>query len=98
MKEKYPEINLEVVPYSGKNMTAYVTNQLRAGDMPDIYMTTVYAPGLEDLAPKVKATGYYLALNQIALSGYGFQYLCNILDTDFLNTIDGHTGLSPSLL
>lgn len=157
VKEKYPEINLEVIPYSGKNMTAYVTNQLRAGDMPDIYMTTVYTPGLEDLsdrlidmsgydftssyaesrlrdvvddgaiyllpmfytclgitynktlleqngwqlpttfaeleelAPKVKAAGYNLAINQIALPGYGFQYLCNILDTDFLNTIDGHT-------
>ena len=25
------------------------------------------------------------------LTGCGFQYLCNILDTDFLNTIDGHT-------
>ena len=155
VKEKYPEINLEVVPYSGKNMTAYVSAQLRAGDMPDIYMTTIYNPGLEDLsdrlvdlsgygftnnfaesrlrdvsdngaiyllptyytclgitynktlleqngwelpttfaeleelAPKVKAAGYNLAVNQISLPGYGFQYLCNILDTDFLNTIDG---------
>ena len=155
VKEKYPEINLEIIPYSGKNMTAYVTNELKAGDMPDIYLTSVYAPGMEDLsdrlidlssyaftdnfaesqlrdvadngaiyllptyytcigitynktlleqngwelpttfaeleelAPKVKAAGYNLAINQISLPGYGFQYLCNILDTNFFNTIDG---------
>lgn len=155
VKEKYPEINLEILPYSGKNMTAYVSAQLKAGDMPDIYMTSVYSPGqqdlsdrlidlsgyaftnnymvsrlrdvtdenaiyllptyysclgitynktllekngwtlpttfaeLEELAPKVKAAGYNLAIDQIALPGFGFQYLCNILDTNFLNTIDG---------
>lgn len=30
-----------------------------------------------------------MALDQIQLPGYGFQYLCNILDTDYLNTPDG---------
>lgn len=44
---------------------------------------------LRELAPKVKAAGCRLALNQIALPGYGFQYLCNIMDTGFLNTLDG---------
>lgn len=155
VQEKYPEINLEVVPYSGANMTAYLQARLRSGDMTDIFCTTVYLPGLEDLseklldlsgysfsgnyaearladvsvdgavyflptyytcigitynktllekngwelptsfqeleelAPKVEAAGYNLALNQIQLPGYGFQYFCNILDTDYLNTIDG---------
>ena len=155
LKEKYPEINLEVIPYSGKNMTAYLKGQLSAGDMPDIYVTTVYTPGqddvsdrlmdlsgysftgnyaearladvsdngaiyllptyytcmgitynktllekngwelptsfkeLEELAPKVKEAGYNLAIDQIQLPGYGFQYLCNILDTAFLNTLQG---------
>lgn len=155
VKEKYPEIDLEIVPYSGANMTAYVSAELRSGDMPDIYTTSIYTPGLEDLsdrlidlsgyaftdnyaesrlrdvsdngaiyllpayysclgitynrtlleqngwelpttfaelealAPKVKAAGYNLAINQIALPGYGFQYMCNILDTDYLNTIEG---------
>lgn len=155
LNEKYPEINLEVIPYSGKNTTAYLRAELKVGDMPDIYATTVYFPGqedlsdrlidmsgysftnnyaeshlrdlsdngaiyllptnytcfgitynktllekngwelpknfkeLEELAPKVKEAGYNLAVNQIALPGYGFQYLCNILDTDFLNTLDG---------
>lgn len=153
--ETYPEINLEVIPYSGGNYSAYTKGQLVNGDMPDIYMTKVYAPGqidvsdklidlsgydfaskyaearlkdvtedgavyllptyydcigitynktllekhgwtlptswkeLEELAPKVKAAGCQLALVQLQYAGYGFQYLCNILDTDFLNTIDG---------
>lgn len=153
--EKYPEINLEIIPYSGGNYSALVAAQLETGDMPDIYSTKVYAPGqmdlsdklidlsgydftakysesrlrdvtdngavyllptyydclgitynktlleehgwelptslkeLEELAPKVEAAGCQLAINQIQYPGYGFQYLCNILDTDFLNTIDG---------
>ena len=153
--EQYPEINLEIIPYSGANYTAYVGAQLESGDMPDIYSTKVYMPGqmdlsdkmldlskydfiqkyadarlrdvadngkiymlptyydcvgitynktllekngwtlpksfkeLEALAPKVQEAGYQLALNQIQYPGYGFQYLCNILDTDFLNTIEG---------
>ena len=157
VKEKYPEINLEIIPYSGQNKTAYCLSELAAGDMPDIYTATVYTPGLEDLsdrlvdlsgydftnnysesrlrdvtdngaiyllpayydclgitynktlleqngwelptsfaeleelAPKVKEAGYNLSICQVALPGYGFQYLCNILDTDFLNTIDGRT-------
>lgn len=153
--ETYPEINIEVIPYAGNNTTAYLSAQLRSGDMPDIYMTTFYAPERQDLsgrlidlsgysftnnytasslhevsdhgaiyllptfftclgitynqtlldehgwtlpstfaelrelAPKVKAAGCRLALNQVALPGYGFQYLCNIMDTGFLNTLDG---------
>lgn len=157
VKEKYPEINLEIIPYSGGNYTAYVESQLVTGDMPDIYSTKAYSPGqmdlsdklidlsgynfmskylevrlrdvtengavyllptyydclgitynktllekngwtlpksfkeLEELAPKVEAAGYQLALNQIQYPGYGFQYLCNILDTDFLNTLGGRS-------
>lgn len=153
--EKYPEIQLEILPYSGKNYTAYVTAQFASGDMPDIYCTTYYVPGrekmddklidlsgyaftdnyaearlrevtdggaiyllptyydcigitynktllekngwelptsfeeLEKLALQVKESGYNLALNQLQLPGYGFQYLCNILDTDYLNTPAG---------
>ena len=155
LNEKYPEIDLEIIPYSGANMTAYVRDELTADDMPDIYTTTIYSPGqkdlsdrlidlsgydftnayaearlrdvsdngaiyllpayysclgitynktllkehgwtlpttfaeLEALAPKVKEAGCTLAVDQLALPGYGFQYFCNILDTDFLNTLDG---------
>ncbi len=153
--EKYPEVNLEVIPYSGANYTAYVKAQLKVADMPDIYCTTYYWPGreevsdklidlsgyaftdnyteailrdvttegavyllptyydcigitynktllkkmgwelptnfkeLEELAKKVKKAGYNLALNETQLPGYGFQYLCNILDTEYLNTPAG---------
>ena len=153
--EKYPEINFEVIPYSGQNFSAYVKAQLTAGDMPDIYCTSYYAPGidnvsdkfidlsgyaftdnyakarlnevmdggaiymlptyydcfgitynktlfekngwtlpkslkeLEELAPKAKAAGCNLCVGAIQLPGYGFQYLCNILDTGFLSSIDG---------
>lgn len=154
--EKYPKINLEVIPYSGKNYTAYVKAELAADDMPDIYTTSYFIPDLDDvssklidlssyaftdnyaearlrdvtdskgtihllptyydclgitynktllekngwtlptsfkereeLAPKVKAAGYDLCLDEIQLPGYGFQYLCDILDTGWLNTPDG---------
>lgn len=153
--EKYPEINLEIIPYSGGNFSSYVKSQLVTGDMPDIYSTKVYTPGqmeisdklvdlsgydftsqysearlrdvtedgavyllptyydcigitynktllekhgwtlpkslkeLEELVPKVEEAGCQLAVNQLQYAGYGFQYLCNILDTDFLNTLDG---------
>lgn len=152
---QYPEINLEIIPYTGNNYSAYVEAQLESGDMPDIYSTKVYSPEqmdmgdrlidlsgydflskysearlsdvsdngkiymiptyydclgitynktllekngwtlpksfkeLEELAPKVEEAGYQLAINQIQYPGYGFQYLCNILDTDFLNTLNG---------
>ena len=36
VKEQYPEINLEVIPYSGQNTTAYFSAELKSGDMPDI--------------------------------------------------------------
>lgn len=153
--EKYPEINLEVIPYSGANYTAYVKAQIAAGDMPDIYCTTYYTPGhddvsdrlidmsgyaftdcyaearlrdvtddgaiymlpmyyncigitynktllekhgwklpdslqeLEKLAPKVRKAGCQLALDQVQFPEYGFQYFCNIMSTNYLNTPDG---------
>lgn len=59
--EKYPEINLEVVPYSGKNYTAYVKAELAADDMPDIYCTTYFTPDLDDVSDKL-----------IDLSSYAF--------------------------
>ena len=44
---------------------------------------------LEELAPKVEAAGYRLALNEINQPGYGIQYLFNVLDTDYLSTLGG---------
>ena len=59
--EKYPEINLEIIPYSGGNFSAYVKAQLVSGDMPDIYSTKVYVPGQIDVSDRL-----------IDLSGYDF--------------------------
>ncbi len=152
----YPEINFEVIPYAGNNATAYMQGQLRSGEMPDIYTTSVYTPGqfdsadklldlsqysftdnyvparlreaasedgsiymlpnyfnaigitynkkilqengwelpaslkeMEELAIKVKEAGYTFCLNQLQYPGYGFQYMCNILDTGYFNTLEG---------
>ncbi len=39
---EYPDIDLEIIPYSGYNTTAFVREQLKAGILPDIYFTTTY--------------------------------------------------------
>lgn len=40
VNKRYPEINVQVVPYNGSNMSAYMKRQLTSGSMPDIYTTT----------------------------------------------------------
>lgn len=59
--EKYPEINIEFVPYSGFNGTAYTNEELKTGDMPDIFIGSVYYPD---------RVGDYDKL--LDLSGYAF--------------------------
>lgn len=154
--EKYPEINIEIVPYSGQNTTAWMKAMLSADDLTDIYFTSVYFSDadnvsdklldlsgypftnnyvqarlrevttddaavymlplsyscigltynktllekngwtlptslkeMEELKPKVEAAGYNFCVDLIQYPGYGFQYMCNILDTGFLSTTDG---------
>ncbi len=38
--EKYPEIVIEIIPYSGRNWSRFTCDQMITGDMPDIYNTT----------------------------------------------------------
>lgn len=38
---KYPEINLEIIPYDGSNWPRFTRDQLIAGEMPDIYSTSL---------------------------------------------------------
>lgn len=45
VKEKYPEINLEVIPYNGQNTSAYMKDLRKSGEMTDIYFSTYYVPG-----------------------------------------------------
>ena len=151
----YPEVNIEIVPYSGDNTTTCLQNMFEANDLPDICTLTVYDPmtyhvsdklldlsgydftdnyvesrlqevsdngaiyllpssyncygitynktllrehgwelpnsfaELEALAAEAEEAGVDLCLPQIQYPGYGFQYLCNIADADFLGTLDG---------
>ena len=59
--EKYPEINIEFIPYSGYNATAYTRMILEADDMPDIYFGSMYTPGLFEVSDRL-----------IDLSAYSF--------------------------
>ena len=38
---KYPEVNLEQIPYGGGNNSGYTKNQLKSGILPDIYNTSM---------------------------------------------------------
>ncbi len=58
--EYAPEVKFEFVPYNGSNMTAYMRNSLKAGDITDIYATT-YMQGADAMKD-----------NLIDLSKYGF--------------------------
>ncbi len=51
--EKYPEINIEFIPYSGYNGTAYTQMQLEADDMPDIYFGSMYTPSVTDVSDRL---------------------------------------------
>ena len=44
---------------------------------------------MEELKAKVEAAGYNFCVDLIQYPGYGFQYMCNILDTGFISTTDG---------
>lgn len=46
----YPEVNIEVVPYSGDNTTTCLQNMFAAGDLPDVCTLTYYDPRI-DLSP-----------------------------------------------
>ena len=51
--EKYPEVNLEILSYSGANTTQYLQNMLAADDLPDICTQTVYDPNINDMSDKM---------------------------------------------
>lgn len=155
VKEKYPEVNLEIAPYNGQDMTSYYQDMRKAGQLPDIYFSTIYSPGryddsadlldlssydftgnytqsrlrevtyeggvymlplgynalgitynktllekhgwtlptnlseLAELKTKCDEEGVIFCRDQLQYPGYGFQFLCNILDTGFLSTVNG---------
>ena len=46
--EKYPAINLEIIPYNGENTSSYMKDMRLSGELPDIYSTTYYTPSRTD--------------------------------------------------
>ena len=61
VQEKYPEVNIEFIPYSGYNGTAYTKELLKVDEMPDIYLGSMYTPSVTDVSDRL-----------IDLSAYGF--------------------------
>ena len=57
----YPEVNIEIVPYSGDNTTSCIQNMIEAHDLPDICTVTVYNPMTDDMSEQL-----------IDLAGYDF--------------------------
>ena len=53
----YPEVNLEVITYSGSNTTTYLQNMLEADDLPDI-CTQYEDVGKNDKKHKIRWWGY----------------------------------------
>ena len=59
VQKTYPEINIEFVPYSGYNGSAFVKEELQADDMPDIYLGSMYTPGLDDASDRLMDLSAY---------------------------------------
>ena len=82
--EKYPEINLQEIPYNGGNRSWYSLSQMITGDMPDLFNTTTswmtYRENVTD--------------NLVDLSTYGLTD--NILPTQLRDVeIEGRVYLLP---
>lgn len=74
----YPEINIELVSYAGRNGSFFTKQTLENGDIPDIYSATRF------FAPEAQRT--YL----LDLSGYDF---INNYATHLLNEMDNQGGV-----
>lgn len=57
--EKYPEINLEIIPYNRENTSSHMKDMRLSGELPDIYSTTYYTPGrMDDEGDFLDLSGY----------------------------------------
>ena len=72
----YPEVNIEVVPYSGDNTTTCLQNMFAAGDLPDICTLSVYNPMTDLVSNKL-----------LDLSGYDFTD--NYVESRLQDVFDG---------
>lgn len=73
---KYPEIRLEILPYLGRNTTAYMKKQLTADHVPDIYSSTQAWSGELQQAHLVDLSKYPIVeqynsvrLNEVSVDG-----------------------------
>lgn len=66
VKAAYPEINLEVIPYNGQNMTSYMKDMRKSGEMTDIYFSSFYTPGrLDDKSDFIDLSSYGFTENYV---------------------------------
>lgn len=85
LKQKYPEIRLEYISYTGNNATGYSQYLMANNEIPDIYAVSVFSQ--EDKQPG----------NLLDLSGYKF--LSNYKTADINQvTLDGAVYLVPASL
>lgn len=76
LAERYPEVKLEFVSYTGSNGTGYCQYQLEHGKIPDIYNTSVFGMQEEQQEYLLDLSGYEFLnnyktadINQVALDG-----------------------------
>ena len=62
VQEKYPEVNMEILSYSGANTTQYLQNMLAADDLPDICT--------------ILPTSWYGTIQTTELTGKDIKKLC----------------------
>lgn len=83
--ETYPEINLQIEPYKGRNTSAYMKKQLVTGIIPDIYTSTqewdaeLLQENLADLS-KYAVTDMY---NQVRLNEFDVDGAIYLLPYDY---------------
>ena len=70
--ETYPEINIEIEAYKGRNTSAYMKKQLETGSMPDIYCTTQQWDGELQREHLIDLSQYEVTerYNQVRLNEY----------------------------
>lgn len=82
--EKYPEINLQQIPYNGGNRSWYALCQMTTGEMPDLFNTLVSWMGYSDAMEE----------HLVDLSTYSFTD--NILPTQLRDVeVEGKVYLMP---
>ena len=80
----YPEVNIEVVPYSGDNTTTCLQNMFAAGDLPDVCTLTYYDPRIDLVSDKL-----------LDLSGYDFTD--NYVESRLQDVFDKPCGTQPHI-